>query len=99
MAGSTAGRGDYFQIGCGASFLRRQQETQKGCSVIAVVLRKQIAVGQEVSLGGENPDWLLVDGAEGKTLHLLRTFGEPAHHSAGFWIDGMLIRAARWPLD
>jgi hypothetical protein len=59
---------------------------------------KEISVGQEVSLGGENPDWLLVDRAEGKTLHLLRTFGEPAIHSAGFWIDGVLIRSSRWPI-
>lgn len=62
------------------------------------MLEKEIAVGQEVSLGAENPDWLLVDKAEGKTFHLLRTFGEPAVHSAGFWIDGILIRAARWPI-
>jgi hypothetical protein len=68
-------------------------------SVIPMLLRKQVAIGQEVSLGGENPDWLLVDGAEGKTPHLLRRFGEPALHSAGFWIDGVLIRAARWPIN
>ena len=57
-----------------------------------------IAVGQEVSLGGENPDWLAVDGLEGNILHLRRIFGEPAFYSAGFWIDCVLIRAARWPL-
>jgi len=62
------------------------------------MLGKPIVVGQEVSLGGENPDWLLVDRAEGTTLHLLRSFGSPIHHSAGFWIDGVLIRKARWPI-
>jgi hypothetical protein len=62
-----------------------------------MLLGKEVAIGQEVSLGGENPDWLLVDGAEGKTLHLRRSFGQPALYSAGFWIDGVLIRATRWP--
>lgn len=65
--------------------------------VIPTMLEKQIAIGQEVNLGAENPDWLLVDQAEGKSFHLLRTFGAPAVHSAGFWIDAVLIRAARWP--
>ena len=59
---------------------------------------KQIAIGQEVSLGAENPDWLLVDRAEGTTFRLRRSFGQPCAYSAGFWIEGVLIRAARWPI-
>ena len=56
------------------------------------------AVGQEVRLGGENLDWLLVDGADGETYHLRRMFGEPVLYSAGFWVDGVLIRATRSPI-
>ena len=74
-----------------------QLELQKRCSVIAVMLGKQIAVGQEVTLGGYPSEWLRVDRSEGKSVHVRRSFGEPAVYSAGFWIDGVVIRAARWP--
>jgi hypothetical protein len=63
------------------------------------MLDKPIVIGQEVSLGAENPDWLLVDRTEGRSVRLRRSFGKPANYSAGFWIDRALVRAARWPVQ